>query len=152
MTPIRTLQRANTGLSRIIKHAASGALVCTLLMCCWVSWAAEDWATATQNHCCSKRCVRFAYEPHSALKTIAAAPSLSRNYRLAHLVQGDLWSAKAKPLQSFGNAAQPFEQLVGLRAEAAARVQRENDAFKPEQVPANFWRLPVAQQYALAAG
>lgn len=151
MTPIRTLQRANTGLSRIIKHAASGALVCTLLMVPSgvLGGGGLGYSDAESLLLKALREVRLT-QLDSARKTIAELLGRYPNYRLAHLVQGDLWLAKAKPLQSFGNAAQPFEQLVGLRAEAAARVQRENDAFKPEQVPANFWRLPVAQQYALA--
>ena len=72
------------------------------------------------------------------------------NFRLAYLVQGDLWLAKAKPLLSLGNTNEIADQLTGLRAEATARVQRENDVAKPEFIPANFWRLPASQQYALA--
>ena len=72
------------------------------------------------------------------------------NFRLAHLVQGDLWLAKAKPLLSLGNTSEMADQLTGLRAEAAARVLREKDVAKPEFIPANFWRLPASQQYALA--
>ena len=72
------------------------------------------------------------------------------NFRLAHLVQGDLWLAKARPLQSLGNTSETADQLIGLRAEASARVMREQDAARPEYVPTNFWRLPASQQYALA--
>jgi murein L,D-transpeptidase YafK len=72
------------------------------------------------------------------------------NFRLAHLVQGDLWLAKAKPLLSLGNTSEIADQLTGLRAEATARVLREKDVAKPEFIPANFWRLPASQQYALA--
>ena len=72
------------------------------------------------------------------------------NFRLAYLVQGDLWLAKAKPLLSLGNTSEFADQLTGLRAEATARVLREKDVAKPEFIPANFWRLPASQQYALA--
>ena len=72
------------------------------------------------------------------------------NFRLAYLVQGDLWLAKAKPLLSLGNTNEIADQLTGLRAEATARVLREKDTAKPEFIPANFWRLPASQQYALA--
>ena len=71
------------------------------------------------------------------------------NFRLAHLVQGDLWLAKAKPLLSLGNTSEIADQLTGLRAEATARVLREKDVAKPEFIPANFWRLPASQQFAL---
>ena len=72
------------------------------------------------------------------------------NFRLAHLVQGDLWLAKARPIQSLGNTSELADQLTGLRAEATARVLREKDSARPEYIPANFWRLPASQQYALA--
>lgn len=93
--------------------------------------------------------IRFA-QLDLARQTIAQLLDRHPNFRLAHLVQGDLWLAKAKPLQSVGNTAQPADQLQGLRAEAAARVRRELDAVRADQVPANFWRLPSTQQYALA--
>lgn len=87
-----------------------------------------------------------------ARTTIAELIERYPNFRLAHLVHGDLLLAKAKPLMSFGNAQLPpaAEQITGLRAEATARLQREHDAFKPDQIPANFWRLPSTQQFALA--
>jgi murein L,D-transpeptidase YafK len=73
------------------------------------------------------------------------------NFRLAHLVQGDLWLAKTRAIESLGNSSQPTsDSLSGLRAEATARVKRDLDAVKPDQIPANFWRLPSTQQYALA--
>lgn len=51
---------------------------------------------------------------------------------------------------SLGNTNEIADQLTGLRAEASARVQREKDVAKPEFVPANFWRVPSSQQFALA--
>ncbi len=72
------------------------------------------------------------------------------NFRLAHLVQGDLWLAKYRQIDSLGSASLQTDSLTGLRAEASARVKREQDAVKPDQVPANFWRLPSTQQFALA--
>lgn len=86
-----------------------------------------------------------------ARNTIAELIERYPNFRLAHLVHGDLLLAKSKPLMSFGNAQLPAaDQITGLRAEATARLQREHDAFKPDQIPANFWRLPSTQQFALA--
>jgi murein L,D-transpeptidase YafK len=72
------------------------------------------------------------------------------NFRLAHLVQGDLWLAKTRPLESLGSAGLKTDQLTGLRAEAAVRVKRAQDAVRPDQIPANFWRLPSTQRFALA--
>lgn len=94
--------------------------------------------------------IRFA-QLDTARRTIAELLDRYPNFRLAHLVHGDLLMAKSRPLTSFGNAQLPVtEQITGLRAEATARLQREQDAFKPDQIPANFWRLPSTQQYALA--
>ena len=88
----------------------------------------------------------------SARKTISELLERYPNYRLAHLVQGDLWLAKSRAIVSLGNSAttQQSDSLTGLRAEASARVQRERDAVKPEQIPANFWRVPAVQPFALA--
>jgi murein L,D-transpeptidase YafK len=72
------------------------------------------------------------------------------NFRLAHLVQGDLWLAKSRQIDSLGSSALQADSLTGLRAEANARVKREQDSVKPDQIPANFWRLPSTQQFALA--
>lgn len=88
----------------------------------------------------------------AARKTINELLERYPNYRLAHLVQGDLWLAKSRAIVSLGNSAptQQPDSLSGLRAEASARVKREHDAFKPEQIPANFWRVPAVQLFALA--
>jgi len=91
----------------------------------------------------------------SARKTIGELLERYPNYRLAHLVQGDLWLAKSRAIVNLGNSAptqqvQQTDSLSGLRAEASARVQREKDAFKPDQIPANFWRVPAVQPFALA--
>ena len=91
----------------------------------------------------------------SARKTIGELLARYPNYRLAHLVQGDLWLAKSRAIVNLGNSAptqqaQQADSLSGLRAEASARVQREQDAFNPEQIPANFWRVPAVQPFALA--
>ncbi|HQA35222.1 MAG TPA: L,D-transpeptidase family protein [Casimicrobium huifangae] len=93
--------------------------------------------------------IRFTQLDRARL-TISELLNRYPNYRLAYLVQGDLWLAKARPLQSVGNTPTAAESLAGLRAEAAARVRRETDTARPDQVPANFWRVADTQPYALA--
>lgn len=86
-------------------------------------------------------------------RTISELLARYPNFRLAHLVQGDLWLAKSRAIESLGSLASVSPQtdsLSGLRAEATARVKRERDSVKPDQIPANFWRLPSTQQFALA--
>ncbi len=87
----------------------------------------------------------------AAAKTVAQLIDQHPNYRLAHLIQGDLWTAKARPLQSFGNVvAEPSEALLGLRAEAQARLQRAQESIAADRIPANFWRLSSESAYAMA--
>ena len=90
----------------------------------------------------------------SASKTMGEWPGRYPNYRLAHLVQGDLWLAKSRAIVNLSNSSptrhmQQTNFLSGQRAEASARVHREKDAFKPEQISANFWRVPAVQPFAL---
>ena len=47
------------------------------------------------------------------------------NFRLAHLIKGDLLLARARPLTTVGNASSaPLDRLEELRAEARARLAR----------------------------
>ncbi|TAG01663.1 MAG: hypothetical protein EAZ43_11095 [Betaproteobacteria bacterium] len=87
----------------------------------------------------------------TALTTISELLTRHPNFRLAHLIHGDLLLAKVKPLQSFGNTnSAPSDALQGLRAEASARAQRINDAVGADKVPASFLRLPADVRYAMA--
>ncbi|TAG73364.1 MAG: hypothetical protein EAZ24_11805 [Burkholderiales bacterium] len=86
-----------------------------------------------------------------ASKTVSQILERAPNYRLAHLIQGDLLLARSRPLQAFGNATpEPSESLQGLRAEALARLQRAQEAIPADRVPANFWRVPVTAAHAMA--
>lgn len=72
------------------------------------------------------------------------------NFKLAHLVKGDLLLARAKPLDTFGAApgAAP-EKLDPLREEARARLQRVQEAPPVGQVPKVLWQLDAQQQHVL---
>jgi murein L,D-transpeptidase YafK len=86
-----------------------------------------------------------------ARKTVAQLIELFPNYRLAHLINGDLWLAKARPLQSFGNTAtEPTDTLFGLRAEAQVRMQRAYETIPQDRVPSNFWRVGHDAAHAMA--
>lgn len=96
----------------------------------------------------------------AAMRTIAQLIDRHPNYRLAHLIQGDLLLAKAKPLQTIGNpltapAANPLpapaaESVDGLRAEAQVRLQRAQESIASDKIPSNFWRVAQPSQYAMA--
>jgi murein L,D-transpeptidase YafK len=71
------------------------------------------------------------------------------NYRLAHLLKGDILQARFKPLSKLGDAADESDALNGLRAEAKVRgLQLTNQ--KPQGVLAHVLKLPPAVQYAVA--
>jgi murein L,D-transpeptidase YafK len=87
----------------------------------------------------------------AARKTIAQLIDRYPNFRLAHLIHGDLLLAKAQPLQTFGNAAaRPSDAVNELRAEANARLQRSQESIPIEKVPSHFWRVASESQYAMA--
>jgi hypothetical protein len=51
------------------------------------------------------------------------------NFRLAHLIRGDLLLARARPLETFGNVPKtvPREKIEDLRAEALLRLRAARD-------------------------
>jgi murein L,D-transpeptidase YafK len=80
-------------------------------------------------------------------KLIAEHP----NFRLAHLIRGDLLLARARPLQTFGNVVKtvPREQVEDLRAEALARLMALRERPQPQRVPRAIVRLHPGQTHAL---
>ena len=72
------------------------------------------------------------------------------NFRLAHLVRGDVLLARAKPIAEFGNAAPDANgRLKELRAEALARL-RAVEFHPPEgQVPRYLLQLDPRQKHAI---
>lgn len=71
------------------------------------------------------------------------------NFRLAHLVRGDLLLARGRPIQGFGNAAPASERLDELRAELDARVRARKEHPPAGHVPRYLLRLDPAQKHAI---
>ena len=73
------------------------------------------------------------------------------NFRLGHLIKGDLLLARGMPLSTFGNASDaPRESLSGLRDEIAVRLKARRD--RPETVayvPRYLLQMPPEQQHAI---
>jgi murein L,D-transpeptidase YafK len=64
------------------------------------------------------------------------------NFRLAHLIKGDLLLAHAQPLASIGGGARAApDKLADLRAEAVVRARRAVDPPPPGLVPQMIWQL-----------
>ena len=72
------------------------------------------------------------------------------NFRLAHLIKGDLLLARARPLTTIGNApGAPRDQLDDLREEARARLARHQYERPRDRVPRYLMQLEPEQQHAL---
>jgi len=73
------------------------------------------------------------------------------NFRLAHLIRGDLLLARARPLQTFGDVVKtvPREGVDDLRAEVLARLHALRERPPAERVPRALLQLHPAQTHAL---
>ena len=72
------------------------------------------------------------------------------NFRLAHLVRGDLLLASARPITGFGNTGHAArERLDELRAEAFARLRAYRDHPPPDLIPRYLLQFSPAQRHAI---
>lgn len=72
------------------------------------------------------------------------------NFRLAHLIKGDLLLARARPLTTVGNApGAPRDRLEELRDEARARLARIQHQRPVDLVPRYLVQLRPEQRHAL---
>jgi murein L,D-transpeptidase YafK len=73
------------------------------------------------------------------------------NFRLAHLVRGDLLLAKTRPLQTFGNVAKtvPPEKIEGLRDEALARLRAHRQRPTDGRLPRHVLQMNPGQKHAI---
>jgi murein L,D-transpeptidase YafK len=72
------------------------------------------------------------------------------NFRLAHLIKGDLLLARARPLTTVGNAAgAPGYRLEELREEARARLARIQQQQPVDLVPRYVVQMQPEQRHAL---
>jgi murein L,D-transpeptidase YafK len=88
--------------------------------------------------------------PGMALTEIDKAIRSHPNFRLAHLIKGDLLLARARPLTTIGNApGAPRDQLDDLREEARARLARHQYERPRDRVPRYLIQLEPRQRHAL---
>lgn len=79
-------------------------------------------------------------------KVIGAYP----NFRLAHLIKGDLLLARARPLTTVGNASGAARgDLDDLRQEARARLARMQQPRPADRVPVYMVQMQSDQRHAL---
>ena len=86
-----------------------------------------------------------------ALQRVESLIAQYPNFRLAHLIRGDLLLARAQPLETFGNVRKtvPREKVEDLRAEALVRLRALRDRPLPDRVPNAVLQLNAEQKYAL---
>ncbi|HEV7478634.1 MAG TPA: hypothetical protein VGO02_12965, partial [Burkholderiales bacterium] len=73
------------------------------------------------------------------------------NFRLAHLVRGDLLLARSRPLLTFGNVVKtvPQEKIDGMREEALARLRAHRQRPAEDRLPRLVLQLHPAQKHLL---
>ncbi len=72
------------------------------------------------------------------------------NFRLAHLIKGDLLLARTRPIKTFGNAVNPpQEKIADLREEALARLKAYREKPPENYVPRYLLQMEADQKYAI---
>lgn len=72
------------------------------------------------------------------------------NFRLGHLIKGDLLLARSRPILTLGNAANaPQGMLSDLREEAIARLKAYRDKPPTDYVPRYLLQMHPEQKYAV---
>lgn len=85
-----------------------------------------------------------------ALERTEALVQSFPNFRLGHLVKGDLLLARARPLSTIGNVDHaPAERLADLRAEAIARFKAFREKPPTNALPRALLQLNADQKHAL---
>jgi len=85
----------------------------------------------------------------TAMSEVEAMIKINPNFKLAHLVKGDLLLARAQVLNDFGNmSAASKAQVQDLRDEARARLQRMQTS-PPTLAPKYLWNMDDSQRYAI---
>lgn len=88
----------------------------------------------------------------SALNGIEQLIKTNPNFRLAHLIKGDLLLARARPISDIGEMNGVSQQHIDdLREEAKARVQHYRDPVPLDKVPRFLLQMQPEQKYALVA-
>jgi murein L,D-transpeptidase YafK len=85
----------------------------------------------------------------AALSEINQVLKAYPNFRLAHLIKGDLLLARTRPLTTLGDdQGAPPDRLADLRDEARARLARYHQKPPGDRVPRYLLQLEPEQKYA----
>ncbi len=83
----------------------------------------------------------------AALRHIDALLEIRPNFRLAHLIKGDLLMARARPISTLGDV--PDQRVPDLREEARARLLRYLEPAPREKIPAYLLQMDPGQRHAV---
>lgn len=87
-----------------------------------------------------------------ALREVDRVIALRPDFKLAHLIRGDILMARARPLLGLGHSARaPAGSLDDLREEARVRLLRYIDQPAPDLMPRQILQLAPHQKHALLA-
>lgn len=86
-----------------------------------------------------------------ATERVEALLAAHPNFRLAHLIRGDLLMARSRPLETFGNVPKtvPREKVEDLRAEALSRLRALRDRPNGDRLPRYVLQMHAEQKHAL---
>ncbi|MBA4142836.1 MAG: L,D-transpeptidase family protein [Nitrosospira sp.] len=88
----------------------------------------------------------------SALNGIEQLLQASPNFRLAHLIKGDLLLARTRPISDMGETAGFSQQhIADFREEARVRVQRHREPAPLDKTPKYLLQMQPDQKYAVIA-
>jgi len=86
----------------------------------------------------------------AALSDIEEVIRAMPNFKLAHLVRGDLLQAKARQISGFGNAPNaPHDEIADFQDEARVRLERYLSREDAPMQPDYLWQLDASQQHAI---
>lgn len=92
----------------------------------------------------------FQGKPDAALTELDRLIARHPNFRLAHLVRGDILLARARPLATLGNTGHAGgERLEELRSEASARFRSHKESTAVDKIPRYFLELAALQRHAI---
>jgi murein L,D-transpeptidase YafK len=86
----------------------------------------------------------------TALQEVNTLLRSNPDFKLAHLVKGDLLMARAGEIQGMGSASQaPQDKIEDLRDEARVRLMRVLSQDDKNLAPRFLWQMNAQQKYAL---
>lgn len=86
----------------------------------------------------------------TALRDVDTLLDIKPNFKLAHLIRGDLLMSRAKPLASFGDATgAESDKIADFRDEARVRLQRHLEQPPSGKIPKYLLQMQVEQRHAI---